>query len=85
LFIAEEGWQTFFRMSLTYGFLGVGWYYAGKTIVEGVLAHQAYLEGRQLFMETEATRAQFYQALRDNDFTKALEMRAKYTRLTGGD
>lgn len=85
LFIAEEGWRAFLAHSLTYGLLGVGWFYAGKTIIEGVLASQAYWEGRQLFMETEATRAQFYQALRDNDYMKAHELRVKYTQMTGGD
>jgi len=66
-------------------FLILGNILAAKTILEGIIGSQQYWEQRRLQIETEATRAQFYQALRENRYDEALELRAKYTRLTGGD
>ena len=66
-------------------FLILGNILAAKTAIEGIIGSQQYWEQRRLQIETEATRAQFYQALRENRYDEALELRAKYTRLTGGD
>jgi len=66
-------------------FLILGNMLAVKTTIEGITASSAYWESVRLQRETEATRLELYQALRETDYEKALTLRAKYTRLTGGD
>lgn len=58
---------------------------AAKVIIEGVTASQQYWAERRKQIEIEATRQAFYEALQNSNYERAMQLRAEYTRLTGGD
>jgi hypothetical protein len=58
---------------------------AAKIIIEGFAASQQYYAQRQKQIEMETTRQAFYEALQNSNYERAMQLRAEYTRLTGGD